>query len=328
MKAFRCSRKVMFSMIGGLALLSMAVGAGPASAADINSLIFPGVNQISDNSGETLLNCGDAGCSVAGGVPGGSGGTTLDVGDKLVGIFTIHTIEGLTTGGTRPVGSSGNDELTGIFSIQLNSKTSGGGCPNTFCFAFGPSATFSTDIQTACGGVCTLPSGITGAPVGTMIAMFDDPTIDYSRTNPGGRAGNLASAYGGSLYSYFGFNGSAGEFWASSATTDDINVLRTTAPPGPGGQFDSGTTRLPGGIMIPITQVDCANPLGGGTVQVSLCTTGSLVAVGGVNTDWHSWDDVNATFAAVPEPASVLLLGAGLAGLGFWRLRRNQAAKA
>jgi hypothetical protein len=60
--------------------------------------------------------------------------------------------------------------------------------------------------------------------------------------------------------------------------------------------------------------------------QFSTATNSALVHIQGVTTQAGSTKYVNGGGSTVPEPASVILLGSGLAGIGLWGMKRRKNA--
>src|SRR5262249_44355726 len=156
--------------------------------ATVNNALIPGSNLLADDSAERLVD--DPAANAAAGVVGTNG--ILDVGDRLVGIVSFHqTSQGALT---VPLGgASANNELTGIFSIQVLAKNDTGVAGlGRFQFVFGPTtaANFLGD------------TGVTQNNAGTMVAMFDDPANNFNRGLASGAA--QATATGGTRLWSFG----------------------------------------------------------------------------------------------------------------------------
>lgn len=306
-------------LMAASALAAVGLMAETAGAAPLSSVLGPGINLLSDNSAESLING-----------PGSTGATTVDVGDRLRGTFSIGTVErggpAISIGGT-----SGVNELTGIFDITVVEKvalggafSTGGICPNIVCFTFGPTASFAAEMASA--GF----SNTTGA----MAAFFEDSANNYDR-QLGTVAAVEATATDGTPFWLVGFD-DPNDFWFAGANTDDISVASILAALTNFGNVNAGLSILDavGGPLVREGAIACSNlakPLLSSTNPADICGQGSLLAKGApgstgeITTPYDSLDDVNFQVSLVPEPASLALFGAGLAAFGFASRRRRKA---
>lgn len=304
--------KKLLSSLGIAGMVAFGWASGAQAVSITSSMHFGELNLLSDNSAEYLLN--------SDGTTADTGDTFVDVGDRLIGHFNVGTIEDLTGGGgVNPVGTSGVNELTGIFDITAVTKVAvaGGG----FDWTFAPTPAASS-IFTLLG----VPQ-----PAGTMVAMFEDATPDYTRLfndpnftvlgpDDGAAASEnaiMGSSINGSEFWTFGFLGlDADEIWTAFAIDDDISVIGATNPPGNGGTANFALSLIadPLDIGPNIAPVGTTVAIDDGLI-LGLNGSGNLLGLAGADTPFDNFDNFDFAVRPIPEPGTVVLLGLGFLGL-------------
>lgn len=268
------------------------IGATSAVAAPVSSAVDAGTVLFSDNSAEYLIDRNNNG--------------TLDVGDSLRGILSIDNITG--SGPQVAIGTgTAYNELTGLFQVVVTSKTFIGVVSGVarYDYTFGFDATF-------------------GQGAGVVGVLYDDAAQDFARSNCG--VGNTvaeceATATGGSLWATLGL-GATG-FWSASAAVETPGLGANLPLATPLGSFSMGLDFITNNTGFSWNQVQCLDLTTFAVSMVDICGQGGLLAtgsgVGGADTPYDIFDNVDFTANRVPEPGSLALVAAALVGFGAMR---------
>jgi len=244
---------------------------------------------------------------------------TLTVNDRLVSVFQMHDSKGIFLQ-TQPAVGFGTDDLTGVADVVITNIDGVGR------MTFAPT------------GAAGLLPGLLGSNYipGTAIAAWLDPHDMNILTNDCiTRAGCIALATDGALWMTAGFFGDPDDSWVSSpfAGGQSISVVENGLPSTQYGNFNFALNvgiNNSGAIFdesVPCTGFCNPDDVSGKNGLVQVFGDGSIL--GGLalpHSEWTAWSKIDATvephFAAVPEPATLSLMGLGLLALAAIRFRK------
>lgn len=298
---------------------------GAVQAASVAGLIF-------GNGGDELDNLDDF--SVEYVVDAGGDPDLIEVDDLIRGAFTIDNVNGMSVS---PGNLAGNEQMTGVFSLKVDTITPIPADPlgrSTLGFTTDPG--FDAWATGTLGGA---------APLGGVIG---DPIVRFF-TRPVGAAGpdyqgsvdpevNTATAAVGDFLFDVGFGGASGvEGWVATGGTD----LTSARMLGTGVEFGEGRFALSLladeiGLIIKPQDLSVVDPLtafdlgvlgSGLTAEFWGVSTvngaGGSGSAGFADNGFDLTNNTDLNFVAVPMPAAA---GSMLAMMGLIALRRRRAA--
>lgn len=281
----------------GIPLAGMAFAISTASAQPISSLLLEGNNVFEDDSGETIFRSDGAGSYTV--VTTGS----IQEEDYVLGIFDIPIINGATLTA---------NEFTGLFLFQVgdivvtdpDGNDAGGPLGPEGTIIFGAAGTTVWEDLTGID-VVTLGANLGFDPTSLALLNWEDPQNNLALINPG--ANNFTTALDNARDGTLRFGAGLGTAQADDASID-IGDFQIGSP----GVSIRGNFEFNFDILHQnFPGWNFSGPfVGSGTnlVENTACCAVQNDAQYAVNA------------ARVPEPATLMLFGAGL--LGFSTLRR------
>jgi len=262
--------------VAAFAILGMALGSAPSSAAFINGLLQYGENQFQDSDQERFIDAEGAVKTTG----------NIVVGDTIQSILRFTDVNGVTVSDEPGYGAP--YQLTAIAELKV-------------------AAIITAGLPDGYGTLVFTPSGNLGAGVFANIYERTSNVLGYDATIDPGTAISQISAL--SFVASVGL-GEADDFWVAT-TLLDLTGVGAALPGSP--QAANGVAGLsflanPGGL--PYFTNGMLSPIDGKYHDLVLSAS-AYVRDTNVNTGWLVSSNTEARFA-VPEPASMALMSLGL----------------
>jgi hypothetical protein len=222
----------------------------------------------------------------------------VDVGDRLVGVAEFFFSSAIPPPGSATIAP---EELTAVFDLTVAPGSVGGS------FIFTP-----TNV-TGAEGV------LAGQPAGTAVTMYLDASddLDLITTDCGTLANCVDLANNGDVWLDAGFYGNPAAFWSALSITNDPDLVAA------GGASESFGFYS---FCLDVATNNTGQTLGlqncsftGGQTQI---IGGGVIKGGEGLSDAFARSDNDFQIRSIPEPSTLLLLGAGLIGVSFMSRRR------